>query len=82
MQVWTLNDRRFLRSMRIASSDPPDPLPRFRVEPSRVEGYYAIVDAERKWRSTFEFGGKEFPDPRAAAENYAAQLNAKPVDTP
>jgi hypothetical protein len=76
--MWSIADQRFLRSLRIASTNPPAPLPRFRVEVSEIEGGYRVVDALRKFRTTHEVG-QEFADPRAAAEDIAAQLNTKHV---
>lgn len=74
--MWTKADERFLRTLRIESTHPPAPLPRFRVEPSDVEGEYRVVDALRQYRPTFDFG-TDWKDPRAAAEDLAAQLNEK-----
>ena len=74
--MWTRTDERFLRSMRIRSTDPPAALPRFRVEPSRVAGRYLVIDAERDFKPVADVGAKDFPDPRAAAEELARQRNA------
>lgn len=74
--MWTKADEKYLRSMRVVATDPPAPLPRFRVEPSDVEGWYRVVDALRKFKPAFDFG-TDWRDPRAAAEDLARQLNEK-----
>lgn len=76
--MWSLRDEKFLRTMRIASSPPPVDLPRFRVEPSDREGWYRVYDAHRL--PQFVLSGEIGPpieNPRAAAEDLAAQLNEK-----
>jgi hypothetical protein len=86
--MWTKSDQRFLRSLRIESTNPPVPLPRFRVEPSDVEGGYRVIDTLNQviaskrliYRTVYEVdetGVAGFSDPRDAAENIAAQLNVK-----
>lgn len=74
--MWTKADEKVLRSMRIEATDPPAPLPRFRVEPSEVEGEYQVVDSLRHFKPAFDFG-TDWTDPRAAAEDLARQLNEK-----
>lgn len=78
--MWTTDDRRFLRSMRIASDGegPPalPPLPRFVVVPTAVNGWYRINDRVRR-RPFLDFGPENFPDPRAAAEDEAQRLNER-----
>lgn len=76
--MWSKPDTAFLRSLRILATDPPPPLPRFRVEPGDIEGWYRVIDALRQYRSAFEFG-PDWKDPRAAAEDLARQLNEKHV---
>jgi hypothetical protein len=74
--MWTTNDKRFLRSMGIDASDPPAPLPRFRVEPPDAEGRYRVIDAKTprsKWMAKF--------DSRAAAEACADEMNGKGTKT-
>jgi hypothetical protein len=80
--MWSKSDARFLRSLRIESTNPPAPLPRFRVEPSDIEGGYRVIDSNRKHRSVYEVDQSTFNDPRAAAEDIAAQMNAKHVEAP
>jgi len=76
VETWTKADATFLRSLRVAWSGPPPPLPRFRVEPSAVDDEgYRVIDTWRKFRSVVECGPKEFKDPRAAAEDVARQMN-------
>jgi len=72
--MWTQDDLRYLRSLRIESTNPPEPLPRFQVEPSEVDGEYRVIDRTHPTRK-FEFGPM-WPDPRRAAEDYAHHLNA------
>ena len=74
--MWTKADETFLRRMRIAPVDPPTPLPRFRVEPAEIDGWYRVIDAVRSFETKSEFG-PPFKDPRAAAEDLARQLNEK-----
>lgn len=79
--MWTNDDRRFLRSLRIAADQPPPslpPLPRFRVVPTPMKGWYRILDGGRR-RAVLDFGPEHFCDPRAAAEDYARQLNDQHV---
>jgi hypothetical protein len=74
--MWTTNDKKFLRTMGIASSDPPAPLPRFRVEPPDAEGQYRVIDAKTprsKWTATFAT--------REAAEACANEMNGKGTKT-
>lgn len=75
-QEWSRDDRAFLRSLRIAAADPPPPLPRFRVEPSDVAGWQY-----RRLRSVVGLC-EAFPDPRAAAEDLARQLNEEHASQP
>lgn len=78
--MWTVNDKRFLRSMRIQSTDPPVPLPRFRVEPAATKGWYRVIDSVfRPVVEIEKFGPKSIPNARAAADDKAAELNAKHV---
>lgn len=72
--MWTKDDQVFLRKMRVDTSDPPPPLPRFRVEPCVDEGWYRVIDARRNFALKSEFG-PPFEDPRASAEDLAKQLN-------
>lgn len=77
---WSISDKRFLKSLEIATTDPPAPLPRFRVEPSDVAGRYWVYQVIEKGKRTAvltvaDVGSPEFPDPRAAAEEIARQKN-------
>lgn len=74
--MWTKDDLRLLRSMRIDAADPPEALPRFRVEPGDIDGWYRVIDVVRGFRPSFDFG-PDWQDPRAAAEDLAGQLNEK-----
>lgn len=76
--MWTTTDLLFLRSLEIAATDPPSPLPRFRVEAGAVAGWYRVIDAAKRFRPHHDFG-PAIGDPRAAAEAMAARLNAKHV---
>lgn len=78
--MWTTNDKRFLRSLRIASANPPTPLGRFRVCPSEVDGRYIVYDTHRKNRSVYDVGPDEFQDPYLAAGDLAAKENSKYVE--
>lgn len=76
MWTWTTKDERFLRSLGITSSDPPAPLPRFRVEASDRAGFYRVLDARRAFRVAAEIG-PPVKEPRESAEDLARQLNEK-----
>lgn len=71
---WFESDVAFLRSLRIVSSDPPPPLPRFRVEAAKKAGDYRVIDALHRYRPRWVFSSDR-ADPRAAAESLARQLN-------
>lgn len=78
--MWTKKDQAFLRSLGIQAGDPPPalpPLPRFRVVPIAMKGWYRIVDGVRR-RPFLDFSPEHFPDPRAAAEDDARQQNERP----
>lgn len=77
--MWTEDDKRFLRSMRIKADAPPTalpPLPRYRAVPTALAGWYRVVDGRRR-RPVEDFGPENFKDPRAAAEDVARQMNAR-----
>lgn len=73
---WSINDARFLRSLRIVADAPPPPSLRFVVEPGAVDGTFDVVDRQRRFH-THSFAPKEFKQPRAAAEAFATQMNTK-----
>ena len=80
--MWTENDKRFLRSLRITSDQPPTPLPplpRFRAVPTAMTGWYRVVDGKRR-RPMVDFGPENFSDPMAAAEDTARQMNKRHPD--
>lgn len=72
---WTGSDRRFLRSLRIVADEPAPASPRFVVEPGVNDGEHHVVD--RKRRVPDHIFGKEWKNTRAAAEDFARQLNEK-----
>lgn len=74
--MWTENDKRYLRSLRIVSSDPPSPLPRFQVETAAVEGEYQVIDRLIQFRATHTIAAT-FNDPRSVADAIATELNTK-----
>lgn len=76
---WSLNDQRFLRSLRIVADEPPTPSPRFYVEPGKVAGEYNVVDKTGRF-SEHVFTPKNFKDTKASAEDFAKQLNEKHVE--
>jgi hypothetical protein len=80
-EVWTKSDQQFLRSMGIASTPAPQPLPRFRVEPAAQAGWYRVIDTfdPKKVTEVAVFATHTLPTARAAALERAAQLNAKHV---
>lgn len=71
--MWTEADRRFLRSMRIDGGEGPPPLTRFVVEPGTTDGEFHVVD--RRKRFADHVFGTGWTDPRAAAEDFARQMN-------
>lgn len=73
--MWGPADMQFLRSMRIAATNPPAPLPRFRVEPTKLPGWYRVIDAAVRYKPVNDFGPDSFSDPRGAAEDLARQRN-------
>lgn len=73
--MWTKADKRFLHAMCIVATDPPSPLPRFRVEVGPIEGEHQVIDTARGFRA-YIFG-KDWPDPRAAAESVASSWNER-----
>ena len=76
--MWTEADKKFLRSLRVQVDRPLaplPPLPRFRVLPIAIKGWYRVIDAQRRSKPVCDFGPENFPDPRLAAEDYARQLN-------
>lgn len=78
--MWSTSDKRFLRSMGIAIDAPPTPLPplpRFYVVPTALPGWYRVMDWRRR-KPMCDFGPEHFKDPRAAAEDYARQMNDRP----
>lgn len=72
---WSLNDKRFLRSLRIVADAPAPPSPRFVVEPGTVDGEYHVVDRLKRFNDYIV--NKSYKDPKAAANEYARQMNAK-----
>lgn len=62
--------------MRISSDEPPEPLPRFYVEPSENEGEYSVIDRLNKYRETHIIAA-HFENPRDMAEAIASELNEK-----
>ncbi len=73
--MWTVNDRRFLKSLRIEPDEPPPAPRRYHAEPGVIEGEYVIVDKGRKPFGIRHMRLTNFPDPRAAAADIARQLN-------
>lgn len=76
MDIWSNSDKRYLRSLRVESIDPPHPLPRFQVEPAEMEGEYRVFDRLDKYRETHIIAA-HFDNPRAMAEAIASELNEK-----
>jgi hypothetical protein len=74
--MWTLNDQRFLRSLRIVADDPAAASPRFVVEPGAHEGEFVVIDRQRR-TTAIVFTPRAFREPRPAAEDLARQLNEK-----
>lgn len=77
---WSIADKRFLRALRIVADAPAPPLPRFVVEPGMNAGEFVLVDRVGRGRyagATTVFTPASFPDPRAAAEDVARQMNEK-----
>ena len=77
---WTVDDRRFMRSLRIVADDPAPPLPRFVVEPGMNVGEYILIDRYARGRyagGATVFTPKSFENPRAAADDVARQMNEK-----
>lgn len=72
---WSVNDRRFLRSLRIVADEPAPASARFVVEPGRVTGEFHVVDREHRLND--HIFGKGFKRPRDAAEDFARQMNVK-----
>lgn len=76
---WSINDSRFLRSLRIVADEPPTPSLRFVVEPGKVDGEFNVRDQLGRF-SDHVFTPKNFKDTKAAAEDFARQLNEKHAD--
>lgn len=77
--AWSVNDKRFLRSLRIeADDDPPPmpPMPRFLAMPTALTGWYRVVDSVRR-RPMLDFGPDNSKDPRADAEDSARKMNER-----
>ena len=74
--MWSTNDKRFLRSLRIEQDEPAPPSPRFVVEPGVNDGDFVVVDRKRR-TTAIVFTPRAFRDPRPAAEDLARQLNEK-----
>lgn len=76
LNVWSNSDKRYLRSLRIEFENPPQPLPRFQVEPSETEGEYSVIDRLNQYRETHVIAA-HFENPREMADAIANELNEK-----
>lgn len=72
---WSVNDRRLLRWLRIEAGE-PTPVSRFYVQPGSIDGEFDVIDREKKSRPHV-FTPKAFKDVRAAAEDFARQMNER-----
>lgn len=73
---WSINDKRFLRSLRIVADAPAPASPRFVVMAGKHAGEYNVVDRLNRC-ADHVFTPDNFDDPKAAADDFAQQLNEK-----
>lgn len=77
-RTWSVEDAKFLRSLRIVADEPAPPSPRFVVEPGKNAGEFQVVDRlKRSGDHVFTKKAFKGQNLRAAAEDFARQMNEK-----